>query len=326
MSYYWESDRRFNSWSTYAQKKYGSRLQKVSLNAGFSCPNRDGTIGYGGCTYCNNEGFNPSYCDSEKPIPEQLDKGIDFLKKRYKKASKFIAYFQAYTNTYGPVELLEKKYNEALAHKDIVGISVGTRPDCVDEEKLDLLKKLSEKYFVFLELGVESCYNDTLERINRGHTFEQSRKAIQLAAERDLHITAHLIFGLPGESRQQMLAQAKIISELPITGIKFHQLQIISGTKVAEQYFSNTEQFDLFEMDEYIEFITAFTERLAPWIFIERFCGETPPRFNMGKRWEKTKYDQVLKRIEEKLEQKNTWQGKYFKKNEHGFDTSAAII
>jgi len=301
-------------------------LQKVSLNAGFSCPNRDGTIGYGGCTYCNNEGFNPSYCDSEKPIPEQLDKGIDFLKKRYKKASKFIAYFQAYTNTYGPVELLEKKYNEALAHKDIVGISVGTRPDCVDEEKLDLLKKLSEKYFVFLELGVESCYNDTLERINRGHTFEQSRKAIQLAAERDLHITAHLIFGLPGESRQQMLAQAKIISELPITGIKFHQLQIISGTKVAEQYFSNTEQFDLFEMDEYIEFITAFTERLAPWIFIERFCGETPPRFNMGKRWEKTKYDQVLKRIEEKLEQKNTWQGKYFKKNEHGFDTSAAII
>jgi len=326
LSYYWESDRRFNSWSTYAQKKYGSRLQKVSLNAGFSCPNRDGTIGYGGCTYCNNEGFNPSYCDSEKPIPEQLDKGIDFLKKRYKKASKFIAYFQAYTNTYGPVELLEKKYNEALAHKDIVGISVGTRPDCVDEEKLDLLKKLSEKYFVFLELGVESCYNDTLERINRGHTFEQSRKAIQLAAERDLHITAHLIFGLPGESRQQMLAQAKIISELPITGIKFHQLQIISGTKVAEQYFSNTEQFDLFEMDEYIEFITAFTERLAPWIFIERFCGETPPRFNMGKRWEKTKYDQVLKRIEEKLEQKNTWQGKYFKKNEHGFDTSAAII
>lgn len=301
-------------------------MQKVSLNAGFSCPNRDGTIGYGGCTYCNNEGFNPSYCDSEKPIPEQLDKGIDFLKKRYKKASKFIAYFQAYTNTYGPVELLEKKYNEALAHKDIVGISVGTRPDCVDEEKLDLLKKLSEKYFVFLELGVESCYNDTLERINRGHTFEQSRKAIQLAAERDLHITAHLIFGLPGESRQQMLAQAKIISELPITGIKFHQLQIISGTKVAEQYFSNTEQFDLFEMDEYIEFITAFTERLAPWIFIERFCGETPPRFNMGKRWEKTKYDQVLKRIEEKLEQKNTWQGKYFKKNEHGFDTSAAII
>lgn len=301
-------------------------MQKVSLNAGFSCPNRDGTIGYGGCTYCNNEGFNPSYCDSEKPIPEQLDKGIDFLKKRYKKASKFIAYFQAYTNTYGPVELLEKKYNEALAHKDIVGISVGTRPDCVDEEKLDLLKKLSEKYFVFLELGVESCYNDTLERINRGHTFEQSKKAIQLAAERDLHITAHLIFGLPGESRQQMLAQAKIISELPITGIKFHQLQIISGTKVAEQYFSNTEQFDLFEMDEYIEFITAFTERLAPWIFIERFCGETPPRFNMGKRWEKTKYDQVLKRIEEKLEQKNTWQGKYFKKNEHGFDTSAAII
>ncbi len=301
-------------------------MQKVSLNAGFSCPNRDGTIGYGGCTYCNNEGFNPSYCDPEKPIPEQLDKGIDFLKKRYKKASKFIAYFQAYTNTYGPVELLEKKYNEALAHKDIVGISVGTRPDCVDEEKLDLLKKLSEKYFVFLELGVESCYNDTLERINRGHTFEQSRKAIQLAAERDLHITAHLIFGLPGESREQMLAQAKIISELPITGIKFHQLQIISGTKVAEQYFSNTEQFDLFEMDEYIEFITAFTERLAPWIFIERFCGETPPRFNMGKRWEKTKYDQVLKRIEEKLEQKNTWQGKYFKKNEHGFDTSAAII
>ena len=314
MSYYWESDRRFNSWSTYAQKKYGSRLQKVSLNAGFSCPNRDGTIGYGGCTYCNNEGFNPSYCDPEKPIPEQLDKGIDFLKKRYKKASKFIAYFQAYTNTYGPVELLEKKYNEALAHKDIVGISVGTRPDCVDEEKLDLLKKLSEKYFVFLELGVESCYNDTLERINRGHTFEQSKKAIQLAAERDLHITAHLIFGLPGESREQMLAQAKIISELPITGIKFHQLQIISGTKVAEQYFSNTEQFDLFEMDEYIEFITAFTERLAPWIFIERFCGETPPRFNMGKRWEKAKYDQVLKSIEEKLEQKNTWQGKCFEK------------
>jgi len=313
LSYYWGSDRRFNSWATYARKKYGSRLQKVSLNAGFSCPNRDGTIGYGGCDYCNNESFNPSYCDPEKPLSEQLDKGIAFLKKRYKKAFKFIAYFQAYTNTYGPVELLERKYREALAHKDIIGISIGTRPDCVNEQIFDLLEKISKTNFVSIELGLESCYDETLEHINRGHTFDQTKKAIQQAADRGLHVSVHMIFGLPGDTGQKMLDQAKIISDLPINSIKFHQLQVVTGTKIADKYISDPQQFNLFGLEEYIDFITAFTERLAPWIFIERFCGEISPEYNLGKRWQNVRYDQVLNMIEKNMEIKNTWQGKYFK-------------
>ncbi len=316
MKYYWEGNRRFNSWSVHVQNKYGSRLQKVSLNAGFSCPNRDGNIGFGGCTYCNNEGFNPSYCDPQKPISEQLDQGIAFLRKRYKKASKFIAYFQAFTNTYGPEELLEKKYMEALAHEKVVGISVGTRPDCVDKPKLDLLEKLAKEHFVSLEFGIESCYDKTLRLINRGHTFAQSVRAIKLAAERGLHVNAHLIFGLPHETRKQMLNQAKIISALPVNSLKFHQLQIVKGTQMAEQYLSNPEMFNLFDLDEYIDFIISFIERLAPWILIERFSGEVPPAFNVGKSWGDTRYFQILERIEKELRQKDTWQGKLFEQKD----------
>ncbi len=312
MKYYWEGNRRFNSWSTFTQKKYGSRLQKVSLNAGFSCPNRDGTIGYGGCTYCNNEGFNPSYCDPEKPIKEQLDQGISFLKKRYRRASKFIAYFQAFTNTYGPVDLLKKRYLEALSHKDVVGISVGTRPDCVDTPALELLESFSKNKFVSIEFGIESCYDETLKRINRGHTFDQSRQAIKLASERGLHVTGHFIFGLPGETRSQMLSQAKIISDLPIDSVKFHQLQIVKGTEMAEHYISDPSQFELFGLDEYIDFITAFTERLSPEMLIERFCGEVPPEMNLGRHWGGLRYYQILEKIEKNLEKMGTWQGKLF--------------
>jgi len=285
----------------------------VSLNTGFSCPNRDGTIGYGGCTYCNNEAFNPSYCDPAKSITAQLDEGIAFLKRRYKNVSKFIAYFQAYTNTYATVELLEKRYREALAHKDIVGISVGTRPDCVDSTKMDLLEFLSKTNFVSLEFGIESCYDETLKLINRGHTFDQSAKAIRLASERGLHVTVHIIFGLPGETRRQMLNQAKIVSALPVDSVKFHQLQIVRGTKMAEQYLSNPKQFELFSLNEYVDFITSFTERLAPAIKIERFCGEVPPGFNLGKSWGEFRYHQILGRIENNFVQKDTWQGKFFK-------------
>jgi len=312
LNYYWEDNRRFNSWTAYTQRKYGGRLQKVSLNAGFSCPNRDGTIGYGGCTYCNNEAFNPSYCNPSKSITAQLDQGIAFLKRRYKNISGFIAYFQAYTNTYGSVELLEEKYREALVHEDIMGISVGTRPDCINSQVLDLLEDISASKFVSLELGIESCYDSTLKRINRGHTFDQSVRAIKLASERGLHVTAHIIFGLPGETQLQMLNQAKIISALPINSVKFHQLQIVKGTKMAQQYLSYPKQFELFELDEYVDFIVSFTERLAPRMLIDRFCGEVPPKYNLGKKWGEMRYYQILEKIEKKFEQKNTWQGKLF--------------
>ncbi len=306
------NSRRFSAWADYCRQKYGSRIQKVSVNAGFSCPNRDGTISYGGCDFCNNEGFNPSYCLPGLPITAQLNKGLRFLKKRYRKSSIFAAYFQAYSNTHAPLERLKQVYSEALKHPEISGIVIGTRPDCVDEEKLDYLGRLSENHFVKIEYGIESCYNETLYRINRGHTFEDSANAVKLSAQKGLLTGAHMIFGLPGESRQQMLEQVSFINELPLKTIKFHQLQIVKNTPMAEEFLKNPGNFDLFSLDEYIKFIVRFLERLRPEISLERFSGEVPPGLNVGKSWGMIRADQVISLIEQELELQDTWQGKKY--------------
>jgi radical SAM protein (TIGR01212 family) len=310
MKFPWGHSRRFNAYSNYFLKEFGERVQKLSIDAGFTCPNRDGTVGTGGCTYCNNNAFNPSYCTPSKSISQQITEGIEFHQKRYRRANKYLAYFQPYSNTYAHLIKLISIYFEALKFPEIVGLVIGTRPDCIDDEKLDFLQKLSEKFYIIVEYGIESCYDKTLERVNRGHSFEQSIEAITKTAERGIKTGAHIIFGLPGETKQEMLNEADILSELPLNNIKFHQLQIIKDTEMAKEYREKPENFSLFSLDEYIDFIITFLERLTPDIVIERFAGEVPPRFLSGPGWGLIRNDQILNLIEKKLAEKNTWQGR----------------
>lgn len=312
MSYVWGTKRRFNAASNHIRNTFGTRVQKVSINAGFSCPNRDGTKSTGGCTFCNNEAFNPSYCDPEKTISHQIQEGITFHEKRYKSAGKYLAYFQAYSNTYGSVDHLESVYTEALNIDGIIGLIIGTRPDCIDTEILNLLENLSKETYVVVEIGIESIYNQTLSGINRSHTFEETRKAIEACAERNINTGGHIIFGLPGETTKMMLDSASVLSGLPLKSIKFHQLQIIKNTKIGYDYQQDPSQFKLFTLDEYIDFIIRFLERLTPDFVIERLAGETQPWHNLGQRWN-LRYDQVLQIIENKMMKLDTWQGKYYK-------------
>ena len=310
MKFQWEHHRRFNAYSNYFLKEFGERIQKLSIDAGFTCPNRDGTVGTGGCTYCNNNAFNPSYCTPSKSISQQIIEGIEFHKKRYRRANKYLAYFQPFSNTYAPLDKLRNIYNEALKFPEVIGLVIGTRPDCIDDKKLDFFIELSKKYYIIIEYGIESCYDKTLERVNRGHSFEQSVKAITKTAQKGIKTGAHIIFGLPGETKQEMLDEADILSELPLNNIKFHQLQIIKDTEMAKEYREKPENFNLFSLDEYIDFIINFLERLSPDIVIERFAGEVPPRFLSGPGWGLIRNDQILNLIEKKLAEKNTWQGK----------------
>lgn len=310
--FHWGTQKRYNAYSDHYIKLFGERLQKLSIDAGFSCPNRDGTVGINGCTFCDNNAFNPSYCSPEKSITKQIEEGIEFHAKRYRHAGKFLAYFQAFSNTYLPLEKLKTKYEEALKCTGIVGLVIGTRPDCVDEKKLDYLAELAEDFHIVIEYGVESCYNKTLKKINRGHTFEQSLGAIEMTAARGVQTGIHLVFGLPGESREEQLNEAEIISHLPIQSVKFHQLQIIKDTEIAKQYEKHPEEFSLFTLPDYIEFIIDLAERLNPEIIIERFTGEVPPRFLTVQNWELLRNDQIIHRIEKRMEERNTWQGRLF--------------
>jgi uncharacterized protein len=308
----WGHERRFNAYSYYFRGLYGSRVQKLSIDAGFTCPNRDGSKGIGGCTYCNNDAFNPSYCEPAKSVTQQIEEGISFHMRRYRRADKYLAYFQAFSNTYAPLETLKKLYEEALAYPGVIGLVIGTRPDCVDEEKLQYLKVLSGGYYLALEYGIESCYNKTLERINRGHTFEEAEKVVRDTAALGINTGAHFILGLPGESREEMLAEADIISSLPLTTVKFHQLQIIRGTIMEQEYRENPEAFQLFTWDEYLDFFIKFLEHLNPSIVVERFTGEAPPRFLAGPGWGEKRTDQIVNLIEKRLEELDTWQGRLY--------------
>jgi uncharacterized protein len=306
----WGHERRFNSYSNYFRKLYGSRVQKVSIDAGFTCPNRDGTKGTGGCTYCNNDAFNPSYCEPVKSVTQQIEEGIEFHRTRYRKSDKYLAYFQAYSNTYAPLERMKELYGEALSYPGVVGLVIGTRPDCMDDEKLEYLSVLSRGYYLALEYGVESCYNKTLKRINRGHSFEEAEVAIRKSASLGINTGAHFILGLPGESREEMLAEADIISGLPLSTVKFHQLQIIRGTAMEKEFTERPQDFQLFTWDEYLSFFISFLERLNPSLVVERFTGEAPPRFLAGPGWGKKRTDQIVNLIEKRMEELDTWQGR----------------
>ncbi len=310
--YSWGHTRRFNAYANYFRKEFGERVQKLSIDAGFTCPNRDGTKGRGGCTYCDNEAFNPSYCKPEKSITQQIREGIEFHKVRYRRASHFLAYFQAFSNTYAPLDELKRIYEEALNIKGVAGLVIGTRPDCIDEEKLAYFRKLSQSKYVILEYGIESCHDRTLRRINRGHTFEDSVEAIRNTARRGIKVGAHIIFGLPGETVEDMLKEAEILSALPIDNIKFHQLQILKNTLMAKEFETYPDEFVAFTLAEYIEFIIDFTEKLNPEIVIERFAGEVPPRYLASSGWGLVRNDQILNKIEKRMEERDTWQGKAF--------------
>jgi len=312
-NYPWGHERRFNAYSNYFRNIYGARVQKVSIDAGFTCPNRDGSKGFGGCTYCNNDAFNPSYCDSVRSVSEQIGEGIKFHKWRYNEAVSYLAYFQAYSNTYAPLEKLKILYEEALNYPGVVGLIIGTRPDCIDDEKLEYIKELSERYYIAIEYGIESCHNKTLLRINRGHSFEDAVFTLEKTAALGINAGAHFIFGLPGETRDEMLKQVDIISRLPVKTVKFHQLQIIKGTPMEIEFKNNPGDFELFTWEEYLNFFISFLERLNPAIVVERFTGEAPPRFLTGEGWGKKRTDQIVNLIEKRLEELNTWQGKMYK-------------
>jgi uncharacterized protein len=311
--YPWGHSRRFNAYSNYFRKIYGGRLQKVSIDAGFTCPNRDGTCGTGGCTYCNNDAFNPSYCNPTKSVSEQILEGTDFLKKRYRDPVSFLAYFQAYSNTYAPLKHLKLLCEEALSYPGITGLIIGTRPDCIDNEKLDYFVELSETHFIAIEYGVESCYDKTLKRINRGHSFNQAVNAIKMTSEKGIKTGAHFIFGLPGESREEMLLEAEIISSLPLHTVKFHQLQIIKGTIMEKEFLEKPQDFNLFSFEDYVDFFILFLEKMNPQIVVDRFTGEAPPGFLVEHKWNKKRTDEIVRIIEKKLEERDTWQGRLYK-------------
>lgn len=303
---------RYTSYVGYFKEKYGERLQKLVLDAGFTCPNRDGTVGTGGCAYCDNAAFHPSYSTPGKSISRQIDEGMEFHRVRYRRASRYLAYFQSYSNTYAPLEVLRRLYSEALSHPDVAGIVVGTRPDCVDEEKLDYLARLAEDHVVIVEYGVESCYDGTLAHINRGHDFACARRAIEMAAERGLDVGAHFILGLPFETRRMMMEQCAVISSLPLRSVKFHQLQLVKGTAMEKEAEEHPERFETFALDEYIDFIIDMLERLRPDLCIERVAGEVPPRFVQKTRWGLVRNFQILQMLEKRLEERQTWQGRLY--------------
>lgn len=310
--YPWGHNRPYNSYAQYFERTFGERVQKTTIDAGFTCPNRDGTVARGGCTYCNNNAFNPSYNDSKKPVDVQIKEGIEFHANRYRRAKKFLAYFQAYSNTYAPLEELKKLYGPALETEGVIGLVIGTRSDCMDEEKLKYFADIQKTHYVIIEYGIESTYDKTLERINRGHDFQNVVDMLHLTKVYGIKTGGHMIFGLPGESREEMLNQVYTLNELPLDNIKFHQLQIIKGTHMAKEYKEHPENYDLFGMEEYIDFIVKFLERLNPNFVVERFAGEVPPRYLLSEGWGKIRYDQVSNAIEKKLLEMNTWQGRLY--------------
>ena len=312
MIYPWGDERQFNSYAAYFRRVFGHRMQKVTINAGFSCPNRDGTISTGGCTFCDNAAFTPSYCDSAKSITQQIDEGIEFHRKRYRTAQQYLAYFQSFSNTYAPLERLRECYDEALAHPDIAGIVVGTRPDCVDEQKLDYFAELSRKKYVTIEYGVESCYDETLCRINRGHDFATAERAIQMTAERGIHCGAHFILGLPGESDEMLIEQVERINALPLTTVKFHQLQLFRGTALAREWDEHPERFRFWTIEEYLDLFVEILRRLRPDIVVERFAGEAPPRYHHIEGWGLVRNEQLLAMLDKRLEQRGVHQGDIF--------------
>lgn len=300
--------KRYREFGDFLRERFPFKAQKIAINAGFTCPNRDGSKGRGGCTYCNNQTFNPSYCQTDKSVTDQLAEGVRFFSRKYPEM-RYLAYFQAYTSTYGELERLERLYEEALDYPGVVGLVIGTRPDCMPDSLLDYLARLSEQVLVLVEYGVESTLDRTLRRINRGHDFAEAEEAIRRTAARGIAVGAHLILGLPGESRDEILGHADRLSELPLTTLKLHQLQLIRHTRMALEFERQPEDFHLFTVDEYIDLAIDFIERLDPAIALERFVSQSPKELLIAPDWGLKNYE-FTARVNRRLAERDSWQGK----------------
>ena len=306
----WGTSSRYHRFADYQRKLYGERVQKVTVDAGFTCPNRDGTKGWGGCIYCNNESFNPGYNSAEKSITQQIEEGIEFLKRRYKNVRKFIVYFQPYSNTYAPLDTLKRYYEEALAHPEVVGLTIGTRPDCVDEAKIAYLENLAKDYDITIEYGLESISDATLKKINRGHDVQCYLDALEMTKNRGIKICTHIIFGFPWEDESLWLQTANWLSDKPFDFLKVHQLHVVKDTALERLY--RKKPFDFMSPEEYIDLIVRFLERLNPRIVIQRLFGEAPPRTLVAPHWG-VRNTHLTQMLERELERRDTWQGKFFR-------------
>ncbi len=295
----------YNDFGVWLRQLFPFRIQKISVDAGFSCPNRDGRISRNGCTFCDNRTFNPPYCNSNKSIGEQLKEGKSFFARKYPNM-KYLAYFQAYSNTYAPVHILRQLYEEALAEDDIIGIVIGTRPDCFSTEIIDYLEELNKKTFLIVELGIESTNNDTLQKVNRGHTFDDSLNAVKALHNCGILVCAHIILGLPGEGETEILHQAKQIATLPINILKLHQLQIIKGTAMSRQYTESP--FHLFTVNEYIRLLGKYLPLLRKDIILERFLSQSPADMLIAPRWQ-LKNHEFVHLLNTYLEKNHIFQG-----------------
>ena len=303
---------RYNDFSGFLARYFTCKVQKISLNAGFTCPNRDGTKGYGGCTYCNNQTFNPAYCHTDKTVASQLEEGKEFFRRKYPQM-KYLAYFQAYTNTYAELDTLKRMYEEALNVEDVIGLVIGTRPDCMPSALLDYLEELNRQTFLLVEYGIESTDDRVLMRINRGHTFHCAADAVRRTAERGILTGGHIIVGLPGgngETRDSIREACRKLSDLPLSTLKMHQLQLIKGTRMAHEYALHPDGFRLFTPDEYIDTVIDYVEHLRPDIVLERFVSQSPAELLIAPHWGLKNYEFVEK-VKKRMAERDTWQGKY---------------
>lgn len=298
-------------YASYMRERFPEhKVQKISINAGFSCPNRDGNVGWGGCTYCNNQTFNPSYCRTERTITEQLEEGKHFFARKYPEM-KYLAYFQAYTNTYDTEDRLRTLYEEALKVPEVVGLVIGTRPDCVSEELLTYLEELNQHTYIMVEYGIESTFDRTLERIHRGHNYACAAETIRRTAQRGIDTCGHIILGLPGETADMVQEEAKMLSGLPLTTLKLHQLQLIRGTAMAKEYAETPEDFKLFEVEDYIDCVIRFLEHLRPDMVVERFTSQSPAELLLLPKWG-LKNHEFVDKLKKEMHKRGTFQGRLF--------------
>lgn len=305
-------EKRYRDFPSYFRTLFDGRVQKLSVDGGFTCPNRDGSKGVGGCTFCNNRSFSPEYCRATSSIAEQIEEGKTFFRHKYA-GQKYLAYFQSYSNTYASLEVLRARYEEALACQDVVGLVIGTRPDAVTEEALAYIGELAQRMYVCVEYGVESANDEVLKRVNRGHTFAEAEEAIRRTAELGIRVGAHLIFGLPGETRESMLEGAVRVCDLPIDVLKLHQLQIIRGTRMAEEYAECPEAFRLYAMEEYLDLVAEIILRIRPEVYLERFVNQAPEEYLVAPRWGVKNFEFTAK-LEKRLRERDVWQGKEWNK------------
>ena len=302
----------YNEFGSYLRGVFGCKVQKITIDAGFTCPNRDGKVGRGGCTFCNNQTFNPAYCHRNRTIAEQMREGISFFAHKYPEM-KYLAYFQAYTNTYGSLDELKERYEEALAIDGCVGLVIGTRPDCMPDELLQYFAELRKRTFVLVEYGIESTNDETLLRINRGHDYACAVNAVRRTAAVGVPVGAHIILGLPGESREDLMKQAESLSHLPLTKLKLHQLQVVKGTRMAEEFAERPQDFHIFAMEDYIETVIDYIERLHPDIVLERFASQSPKELLIAPDWG-IKNHELVDKVKARMRERGTWQGKLYNK------------